>query len=140
MCCAKDLQKLFSRFLPKISQPDHFQAATQRTCAACHPGFLVSFLQWAAAFVANPLGRLPSPRGGDNCSGDHPSRMCTWRHSSKALNRLLRGSFGFVPMRFQDNTGLYGTAVALKNKPAPDNPSPARIFSEPTMMIPLWVS
>jgi len=28
-----------------------------RTCAACHPGFLFRFLQWAAAFGPNPFGR-----------------------------------------------------------------------------------
>jgi hypothetical protein len=66
--------------------------------------------------------------------------MRTWRHSSEALNHLVRGGFGFVSIRFQDNARLYGTALALKNKPAPDNPSPARIFSEPIMIIALWVS
>jgi hypothetical protein len=48
-----------------------------------------------------------------------------------SLNRLLRGSLGFVSIGFQDNAGLNGAAVAaFKNKPAPDNPSPAWIFSE----------
>ena len=75
-----------------------------------------------------------------NCSGDHFRRMRSWRHLSEALNRLLRGSFGLVSIRFQHNTGLYGTAVAIKNKPAPDNPLPTRIFSEPITIITLRMS
>ena len=75
-----------------------------------------------------------------NCSGDHFRRTRTWRHSSEALNRLLRGSFGLVSIRLQENAGLNGGAIAtFKNKPAPDNPSPARIFSEPIAIIAPWM-
>ena len=75
-----------------------------------------------------------------SCSGDHPTRTRTWRHSSEALEGFLRGGFGFVSVRFQDNAGLYGTAVAIKNKPAPDDPLPTRIFSEPITIIAPWPS
>ena len=85
----------------------------------------------------NPLGgRVALGVVVANCSGDHFRRTRTWRHSSEALNRLLRGSFGFVSIGFQGNAGLNGAAVAaLKNKPAPDNPAPAWIFSEPIAII-----
>jgi hypothetical protein len=73
-----------------------------------------------------------------NRSGDQSSRTSTWRYSSEALNGLLRGSFGLVSIGFRDNAGLNGGAIAaFKNKPAPDNPSPARIFSEPIPIIAL---
>ena len=75
-----------------------------------------------------------------NRSEDHSRRTRTWRHSSEALNRLLRGSFGLVSIGFQENAGLNGGAIAtFKNKPAPDNPSPARIFSEPIAIIAPWM-
>jgi hypothetical protein len=40
--------------------------------------------------------------------------MRSWRHWSEALKGFLCGGFGFVSVRFQDNGGLDGTAVALK--------------------------
>jgi hypothetical protein len=74
------------------------------------------------------------------CSGDHPSQLRTWRHSSEALNRLLRGSLRFVSIRFQDNAALDGAAVAaFKNKPAPDNPPLAWIFSKPIAIVAPWM-
>ena len=74
-----------------------------------------------------------------NRSGDHSGRTRTWQHS-EAFNRLLRDSFRLVSIRFQDNAGLNGAAIAaFKNKPAPDNPSPTRIFSEPIAIIALWM-
>ena len=74
-----------------------------------------------------------------NCSGDHSRRTRTWQHS-EAFNRLLRGSFGFISIGFQDNAGLNGAAgAAFKNKPAPDNPSPPWIFSETIAIIALWM-
>ena len=75
-----------------------------------------------------------------NRSGDQSSRTSTWRYSSEALNCLLRGSFGLVSIGFQDNAGLNGAAgAAFKNKPAPDNPSPPWIFSEPIAIIAPWM-
>ena len=61
-----------------------------------------------------------------NRSGDHPTRTRTWRHSSEAL----KCSFAAAS----------ATAVAVENKPTPDNPSPTRIFSGPITIIALWMS
>ena len=58
---------------------------------------------------------------------------------SQPLNCLLRGSFGLVSVRFQDDPALYWTAVAFKNKPAPDDPVPAWIFSKPITIVALWL-
>ena len=58
---------------------------------------------------------------------------------SQPLDCLLRGSFGLVSVRFQDDPALYRTAVAFKNKPAPDNPVPAWIFSKPITIVALWL-
>ena len=118
-------------------------AAIQRTCAALSSKFLISLLtMWTAAFRPGYLrkGRVVLGVVVANCSGDHSKRMRAWRHSLEALKRFLRGGFGLVSVRFQDNAGLYGTAVAVKNKPAPDNPSPTRIFSEPITIIALSMS
>jgi hypothetical protein len=113
MCFAQDLQKLFRRFLARISQQTIFKPqASPRMQLVIQASCSVSYN--AAAFGANPLGRPPSPRGDDNCSGDHFRRMRSWRHWSEALKGFLCGGFGFVSVRFQDNGGLDGTAVALK--------------------------
>src|SRR5262249_45302499 len=76
---------------------DHFQAASQRTCAALSSRFLIPLLtMWAAAFVGTPLGgRLVLGVVVANRSGDHPMRTRTWRHSSEALKRFLRGGCGY---------------------------------------------
>ena len=58
---------------------------------------------------------------------------------SQPLDCLLRGSFGLVSVRFQDDPALYRTAVAFKNKPAPDDPVPAWIFSKPITIVALWL-
>jgi hypothetical protein len=42
-------------------------------------------------------------------------------------------------MRFQSDAGLYQTAVAFEDKPAPDNPLPPRIFPEPITIVALWL-
>src|SRR5215471_10282359 len=39
----------------------------------------------------------------------------------------------------KDDPGFHRTAVAFKNKPAPDDPVPAWIFSEPITIIALWL-
>ena len=50
---------------------------------------------WTLAFSGNPLGgRVVLGVVVANCSGDHFREMRSWWHSSEALNRLLRGSFG----------------------------------------------
>src|SRR5262249_29339209 len=61
-----------------------------------------------------------------------------WR-SSQPLDGRLRGGFGLVSIRIQDDPGFYRTAVAFKNKPAPDDRVPAWIFSEPITIIALWL-
>ena len=60
-------------------------------------------------------------------------------HSSQPPDGLLGGGFGFVSIRFQDDPGLYRTAVAFKNKPPPDNPVPAWIFSESITKVARWL-
>jgi hypothetical protein len=125
------LQEYHSRSFSS-RKPAHMRSLSSR--------LLVPFLTMGAGLGANPLGRPPSPRGSDNCSGDHFRRMRSWRHSSEALNRLLRGSLRFVSIRFQDNAALDGAAVAaLKNKPAPDNPPLAWIFSKPIAIVAPWM-
>jgi hypothetical protein len=97
--------------------------------------------QWAisAPSGANPL-RARLACGvvvGRRSRGAFPANA-RWR-SSQPLNGLLRGGFGLVSVRFQDDPGFYRTAVAFKNKPAPDNPVPAWIFSEPVTVVALWL-
>src|SRR5215813_12009684 len=65
--------------------------------------------------------------------------MSLWPTAPAERSMRMRGGFGFVSIGLQGNPGLYRTAVAFKNKPAPDDPVPAWIFPEPITIVARWL-
>jgi hypothetical protein len=110
-----------------------------RPVAPVGPALLPLFAMWAGPPGASRLRARLACGVVVGCRSRGPFHANARWHSSQPLDGLLRGGFGLVSIRFQDDPGFYLTAIAFKNKPAPDDPVPAWIFSKPITIIALWL-